>query len=643
MKYRSEIDGLRTLAVVPVILFHAGIAPFGGGYIGVDVFFVISGYLISSIIFNELERGEFSVLRFYQRRARRILPALFFVVLASLPFAWSWLMPRDLKDFLESLIGVLFFLSNFHFWSEAGYFDTAAELKPLLHTWSLAVEEQYYVIYPLLLMLLMPLGGRAVTGALALLFAISLALSHWGLSHHPSATFFLLPPRGWELLAGVFAAMLLRRDGAVPGASHAGMLAAMGLLMILAPVFIYTETTRFPGAYALPPVLGTVLIILFAAPGSLVHRLLSAKPMISVGLISYSAYLWHQPIFAFFKHRFGSASFDQHVFELITLTFLLAVFSYWVVEKPFRRTASLKQFTACMSACFVLTAGATAALMVTVRHNHLAIPSYKWALDHAPADLVEYSGQSGHWQDCADSVENVGLKYCRFGAADQPVTLVLWGDSLAGALLHGMDLIADENGIAGMAFVSDACPPVLGLRNTSVSTCSAKTHEEAMKRIMNLPDAKTVLITGNLSVASSAGNVLIDGQGVSPGAVRQKIRLALETFKEAGLQTVLIQEGPIFDEPVAAYELQRLRSNLTEPQSIPRTVQEARTTPTHRLANEFDSFVGTVDFFCGPENCPSVDGEGKLVIFDQNHITKTYSTKLAKLILSTAGSAPGLQ
>ena len=210
MKYRAEIDGLRALAVLPVILFHAGFEWFSGGFVGVDVFFVISGYLITTIIISEMAEGKFSIVNFYERRARRILPALFFVMAACLPFAWLWLMPNDLKDFGQSLVAVSIFSSNFLFWLESGYFDTAAELKPLLHTWSLAVEEQYYILFPVFLMLTWRLGIKWILILLSIVFLVSLGVAQWGAYNMPSAAFFLFPTRGWELLIGVFAAFYLK-------------------------------------------------------------------------------------------------------------------------------------------------------------------------------------------------------------------------------------------------------------------------------------------------------------------------------------------------------------------------------------------------------------------------------------------------
>lgn len=211
MDYRREIDGLRALAVLPVILFHAGFRTFSGGFVGVDVFFVISGYLITTIILAELEQGKFSIINFYERRARRILPALFLVMFACLPFAWLWLLPQDMDSFSQSLIAVSVFASNILFWKTSGYFDTAAELKPLLHTWSLAVEEQYYLFFPLFLMLAWRLSRRWILPLLGVSFVASLTAAQWNSAAKPMAAFFLLPTRGWELLIGAFVAFFFSK------------------------------------------------------------------------------------------------------------------------------------------------------------------------------------------------------------------------------------------------------------------------------------------------------------------------------------------------------------------------------------------------------------------------------------------------
>jgi peptidoglycan/LPS O-acetylase OafA/YrhL len=336
LRYRAEIDGLRALAVVPVILFHAGLNLFSGGFVGVDVFFVISGFLITTIIINELDQGKFSVVNFYERRARRILPALFFVILVTLPFAWMWLTPRDMKDFAQSLAAVATFSSNILFLLESGYFDTTAELKPLLHTWSLAVEEQYYIFFPLLLMLTWRFGRRWTLAVLAVIFFLSFGLGQWAAYNQPSAAFYLLPTRGWELLVGAFAAFYLQKRDHIQ--SHAFNQAAslLGLVLVTYAVFAFDKRTPFPTFYTLVPTVGTALIIFSAVKGTYVNTLLSSKPMVGIGLISYSAYLWHQPMFALVRHRSLNEPSMALFIGLGIFSLMLAYFSWKYIETPFR-------------------------------------------------------------------------------------------------------------------------------------------------------------------------------------------------------------------------------------------------------------------------------------------------------------------
>ena len=285
MKYRAEIDGLRALAVLPVILFHAGFEWFSGGFVGVDVFFVISGYLITTIIISEMSEGKFSIVNFYERRARRILPALFFVMAACLPFAFLWLTPNELKDFGQSLVAVSTFSSNILFWHEGGYFDAAAELKPLLHTWSLAIEEQYYILFPIFLMLTWRLGIKWILILLSIVFFISLGIAQWGAYNSPTAAFFLLPTRGWELLVGVFAAFYLKYNTHLKSHSLNQALSLLGFCLIVYSIIAFDETTPFPSLYTLVPTIGTGLLILCTVPKTLVHKLLSLKFIIGIGLI----------------------------------------------------------------------------------------------------------------------------------------------------------------------------------------------------------------------------------------------------------------------------------------------------------------------------------------------------------------------
>jgi peptidoglycan/LPS O-acetylase OafA/YrhL len=338
LTYRKEIDGLRAIAVIPVLLFHADFQLFSGGYVGVDVFFVISGYLITSIIFNEIETGRFSIIKFYERRARRILPALYFVTLVTLPFVWYWFPAYLIHDFAKSIFAVATFSSNVLFWLESGYFDIAASQKPLLHTWSLAVEEQYYIVYPLLILLIWTYVRSRVVHILIAILIASLMFSEWGWREAPSANFYLLPGRAWELTMGALVALYLRRTGGSIDSSNPffSLLSATGLALIGFSVVSFDHNTPFPGLYALVPVVGTALVILFASEKNIVGRALSFSPLVMMGLISYSTYLWHHPLFSLARFQtLGNVS-DIQFSLLIVLSVVLAYLTWRFIETPVR-------------------------------------------------------------------------------------------------------------------------------------------------------------------------------------------------------------------------------------------------------------------------------------------------------------------
>lgn len=342
MKYRAEIDGLRALAVIPVILFHAGFDWFSGGFVGVDIFFVISGYLITSIILSEMEKGVFSVLNFYERRARRILPALFFILICSLLCAFIYLTPSDLKYFGGSMVGVTAFISNIFFWSRSGYFDTSSELKPLLHTWSLAVEEQFYIIFPLIIILTWRLGRKFQFRILLVIFFISLGVAEWSTNYSNiqkvvSGSFFLLPTRAWELLLGVFCAYKIKYRRNKYSNNTNQIASWLGVLMILYSIFSFNKNTPFPSVFGLLPTVGTAMLILFANPNTFVNKILSLRPLVMLGLISYSAYLWHQPIFAFFRYTNLIEPSEFTRLGLCVISLVFAWLSWKIVEQPFRR------------------------------------------------------------------------------------------------------------------------------------------------------------------------------------------------------------------------------------------------------------------------------------------------------------------
>lgn len=504
MKYRSEIDGLRAIAVVPVILFHAGFEIFSGGFIGVDVFFVISGYLITNIIMSEMNEGKFSLLNFYERRARRILPALLFVVLCCIPAAWFLLMPSDMKDFAQSVVAVATFSANILFWRESGYFATAAELKPLLHTWSLAVEEQFYILFPLFLMAAWRFGKRAVLWSLIVSFVVSLAVAHWGAYNYPWPTFYLLPTRAWELIIGSFAAFYLQRNSLSTPQWLNNVLSAFGLSAVLYSVFVFNHATPFPSLYALIPTVGTVLIILFAQQGTWIHALLSVKGVVGVGLISYSLYLWHQPMFVFWRHYSVSGTTLAQMLLLSVLCFPLAVATYRFVETPFRiKIVGSKGIKFGSLALF-----GTGALGLLL----LSPPSL--GMQYGSKLTSSFSIQQVNSVECPDfsSVQFHSASCKVYGSGDE--TIVFWGDSHAGAISEGigqetLTQIADYRLVV---LSHDSCPPLIGVvRDDVVGNASNCPNLEVMQeylRYIESLDPKSVVLIGRWTLYEHGWHIM---------------------------------------------------------------------------------------------------------------------------------------
>lgn len=456
MKYRAEIDGLRAIAVIPVILFHANFKYFSGGFVGVDIFFVISGYLITTIILAEMEQGTFSIISFYERRARRILPALFFVMFVSLPFAWLWLLPSEMEDFSHSLISVSFFSSNILFWHKTDYWNPASELNPLLHTWSLAVEEQYYVLFPLFLMLMSRYHKRWILVSFIVIAAISLALAQWGAFNAPTASFYMLPTRAWELAIGASIAFyfLYRKQETRTFFSHKLVdetLVLLGLSMIIYAVFVFDKSTPFPSLYTLLPTVGAGLIILFSSSQTIVGRLLAIKPLVNIGLISYSAYLWHQPLLAFAKHR---SLFEPSEFVFATLAFLslpLAYLSWRYIEKPFRTKGTFNR-----NSIFLFSAIGTTLFVALGIAGHV---NNGWT-DRIDNRFLVTDQRRGCF-----AVEFHPNKVCKLVDKTRKLTMLI-GDSHAGVLAYEMQIAFEKNNIGLLQIHKDGCPPIENIYRT---------------------------------------------------------------------------------------------------------------------------------------------------------------------------------
>lgn len=463
MKYRSEIDGLRAVAVIPVVLFHAGFPFFHGGFVGVDIFFVISGYLITTIILAEKTAGGFTLIDFYERRARRILPALFFMMLCCLPLAWFWLLPTAMKSFAQSIVGVIGFSSNILFYLTTNYFDTSSELKPLLHTWSLAVEEQYYVFFPLFCMTAWKLGRRRMAALLLLLAGASLLLAQCVVDTQPAFSFFLLPTRAWEILIGALLAFYMFERQPRPSDLVSQLGGLTGLFLIIISVAAYDKNTPFPSLYTLLPTIGAALIILYANSHTLAGKILGAKFMVGVGMISYSMYLWHQPLLAFARHRLLDEPSIYLTSALALLSAGLGYLSWKYIERPFRdkRTFDRRRifgYAAAGSTIFVAI-GLAGALS---KGYPARLPERMDSL----ADIDIPKIDNGWCFYSIDSIPSLQVgdrgTQCYLGNKNSPVKGVLFGDSFAGQYEPFWATLAESSGAAIQSITTNWCYPSLG-------------------------------------------------------------------------------------------------------------------------------------------------------------------------------------
>lgn len=450
MPYRPEIDGLRAVAVLAVIFFHAGIGAVPGGYFGVDVFFVISGFLLTTIIIDESARSEFRFLHFYERRARRILPALLTVVAICVPFAWVILTPDQMADFCQSIFAVNFFVSNMLFWHESGYFALAADQKPLLHTWSLAVEEQFYFLLPIILTLSIKYLKKHDFLCILFLAVLSLVTAEWGWRNAPSANFYMLPTRAWELLLGSLCAF--RAFNAKPLTGN--LLSLAGLALIAFGFHAFDESTPDPSLYTLVPVVGAALVIVYANTGTFVGRLLSLRPFVYLGGISYSLYLWHQPIFAFYRTQVSFRS-DLAIVLLFAILLASAHFSWKYVERPFRQRDLIprKSFALGVIACTLALCGfAVAGQMSNGFEGRLS------ASERSILAYVNYPRAHMFREgSCFLAPEQGPANFADICVQSSRDQRMIWGDSHAAALSYGMRSFTPPTS----QLTASGCPPLM--------------------------------------------------------------------------------------------------------------------------------------------------------------------------------------
>lgn len=544
--YRADIDGLRALAVLPVVLYHAGIPGFAGGYVGVDIFFVISGFLITGIIVGEIDERRFSILHFYERRARRILPALFATVAAVLVAACVTFLPGDFEEVPKSALATLLFAANIWFFAQTGYFQEQADRMPLLHTWSLGVEEQFYIGFPLALMLIFAFAPKRRATLLGLAALASFALCLWSAQRQDAFDFYMLPARAWELLVGAMLAV-----GAVPRVSESKWregLAWCGLLAIALAVGRYDSTTPFPGYAALAPVTGAALLI-HCAPGTSVGRLLAIRPAVWVGLLSYSLYLWHWPLIVFTEYHQDAPLSGWQSLVIVGVALFLAWISLNWIERPFRdrQRISGKRIWQISALGMALLAGACLWL----------ISRGAWA-DRFPPEVAMMA-------EARHDVSPVGNRclHTRLTAPERECTLgnrakvdaLLWGDS------HGVEfawVLGEQAARQGRGIeqrTQGSCPPLLGYRDPALLDC-VRFNDAVISEIEHRPELRTIYLAGFWA----------GGRYSSPQAIAQ-LDATIIRLQRNGRQVVLI--GAVPTQPKAVpHALARAAANgLPKPQT----------------------------------------------------------------------------
>jgi peptidoglycan/LPS O-acetylase OafA/YrhL len=500
-KYRPDIDGLRAVAVIPVILYHAKVAGFTGGFVGVDVFYVISGYLITSLIAKDILLGNFSFVSFYERRIRRIFPALFAVLFFCTLAAAVLFVPKDFVAFGKSMIAVTFFAGNEFFRRTGGlggYFDRTAESQPLLHTWSLSVEEQFYVFFPISLLLLVRWGKGRLTRCLWVVAAISFFLSILAIRHKPLVAFYSLIPRAWELLLGALLAM----KAAPPLKNRVSreIVGLMGLGLIACAVCFFTQETTFPGWRGLVPCVGALLIIYAGEDGpASVGSALSFRPLVSIGVISYSLYLWHWPIIVFSRYFSAGDLSGAQTAGVIVISFVLAFISFEFIERPFRGRGSLITRRQIFSFGF-----AACALSIVLGLAIYGFRGFPGRYDDATRQLVlenvtrknDFQEVCGNWKTDVHSIADIN--FCTLGT-DRPKNIMFLGDSHVQQLyplikkLYDNDELEDRGVVLA---VENACLPAEHLNSIGRGYhCDAFTHFALMRA--KASDIDTVFIAFN--------------------------------------------------------------------------------------------------------------------------------------------------
>jgi len=645
LRYRADVDGLRAIAVLAVLFYHANIGC-TGGFVGVDVFFVISGYLITGLILKDIDGGQFQMRRFWERRIRRILPAFAVVAFSCLIIGWFILLPRDFYDLGKSTVAQAVLAANIYFWRESGYFAKGVEFLPLLHTWSLAVEEQFYLFFPLLLVALNRFSRKFLFPIALLLCGISFCLSiHWN-DTMPDANFYLLPTRAWEL--GIGSLLVIMPTQSALKMWLAETLSWGGLLAIVYAVFFYNSGTPFPGVAALLPVIGAFLII-WANSYSLtfVGKFLALRPIVFVGLISYSLYLWHWPVLVFAKYLLQidpdptSLGFRM---LLLVVSMILAVLSWKFVETPFRKRSVLNN----RLQIFAFAGTTTVVLLLT----GLSIYKLNGIPSRVPAAAQQYANGSTDRAFLNELSLNDALSgnFIELGSGNkhQPIDVFVWGDSTAMAAMPAFDSLCKEYSVRGVAATHSSTIPIIDFESTGKYSLKKESiaYNNAIINFIRSNHISNVVL-----VARWYGYVTADLSGGRPSSVTRIHRGLIETIdvlQRTGANIWIMKQvpQPYITRPPMALAVAVMRHR--NPETLGISLDEQRENsqmynPIFEGLTAMDPHVTVLDptyLFVNSHNICRLEKDGKSLYVDNIHLTVTGAMELCPLFKPIFDGSP---
>ena len=638
--YRADIDGLRAIAVLSVIIFHINESLLPGGFIGVDIFFVISGYLISLHIFKDLEKGRFSIVEFYRRRVKRIAPAMLVIVIITIIFSQLLLLPQDAEKAAESGLWSLFSLANVYFWlfQDTTYFAPDSSELPFLHLWSLGVEEQFYIFWPLILLFTFKIGqGKYFFGIFLLVTVVSFLLGENLFESYPSFTYYMLPTRAGELLIGALIAHVIFKRGNIklPGKLIA-LISWSGLLLIAGSLAYLSEELVFPGLWAVPPVVGAGMLIFAGHYGeSWATRLLMVRPFVWIGLISYSAYLWHWPILAFLRYS------DTQINLLLgtvcfAMTILLAWLSYRYVETPARRSSAtaIKVFTR----QFIIPAGVIASMAIVALN--LDGYGFRWFSDDYKSELVSLQDQTKpaymYKYVCQRQLITANLAnnaHCVIGDDTKgSPKAILWGDSNAAHYIGVIGTFAREGGFLFRNLEVGSCPPLSSDAADFVPAKRIQDCRESQKIALDTIDKFPIVI-----ISASWTHY----QRQSDNFLDSFFKTVLELTSKGKL-VIIVGRVPIIN----TYDRLCREKAISMPFMNCNTSGVPLSKDIEEMNNKLKNFAENTNnveyyditkYLCKNNRCSAFSNDGKPIYYDTGHLSLSASWQIGADIYQSEG------